>query len=151
MEENDMTNEVFRTLMQAIITIIKDASDKEDAIAKIENLLKKEKQHPSEKDNSKKDENRAADRLPVHRSSLAQSIQQSGSIYKTNPGGDFIATSEAQRRAKKKWEAKAVNRISVKLHKVNDADILEYINRQKNKNGAIKSALRLAIKNEQEN
>ena len=43
MEENDMTNEVFRTLMQAIITIIKDASDKEDAIAKIENLLKKEK------------------------------------------------------------------------------------------------------------
>lgn len=41
--ENDMTNEVFETLMKAIITIIKDASDKEDAIAKIENLLKKEK------------------------------------------------------------------------------------------------------------
>lgn len=41
--ENDMTNEVFETLMRAIITIIKDASDKEDAIAKIENLLKKEK------------------------------------------------------------------------------------------------------------
>ena len=41
--ENDMTNEVFETLMRAIITIIKDASSKEEAVAKIENLLKKEK------------------------------------------------------------------------------------------------------------
>ena len=38
-----MTNEVFRTLMQAIITIVKDASSKEEAAEKIENLLKKEK------------------------------------------------------------------------------------------------------------
>lgn len=41
--DNDMTNEVFETLMKAIITIIKDASSKEEAVAKIENLLKKEK------------------------------------------------------------------------------------------------------------
>ena len=41
--DNDMTNEVFETLMKAIITIIKDASSKEEAVAKIESLLKKEK------------------------------------------------------------------------------------------------------------
>lgn len=67
--DNDMTNEVFETLMKAIITIIKDASSKEEAVAKIENLLKKEKQTTSRK--KLKQEKRAADRLPVHRSSLA--------------------------------------------------------------------------------
>lgn len=41
--ENEMTNEIFETLMRAIITIVKDASSKEEAIAKIENLLKQEK------------------------------------------------------------------------------------------------------------
>lgn len=43
MEYEEMTNEIFETLMKAIITIVKDASSKEEAIAKIENLLKKEK------------------------------------------------------------------------------------------------------------
>lgn len=43
MEYEEMTNEIFETLMRAIITIVKDASSKEEAIAKIENLLKKEK------------------------------------------------------------------------------------------------------------
>ncbi|MFR9280888.1 hypothetical protein [Levyella massiliensis] len=43
MEYEEMTNEIFETLMRAIITIVKDASSKEEAIAKIENLLTKEK------------------------------------------------------------------------------------------------------------
>lgn len=41
--ENDMTNEVFETLMRAIITIVKDASSKEEAVEKLEKLLNKEK------------------------------------------------------------------------------------------------------------
>ena len=61
-------------------------------------------------------------------------------------GGEQKITNNKQTLASKKWESKAVKRISVKLHKVNDADILDYLNRQKNKNGAIKNALRLAIK-----
>lgn len=43
MEYEEMTNEIFETLMRAIITIVKDASSKEEAIEKIENLLTKEK------------------------------------------------------------------------------------------------------------
>lgn len=61
-------------------------------------------------------------------------------------GGRQKITNNKQTLASKKWESKAVKRISVKLHKVNDADILAYIDKQKNKNGAIKDALRLAIK-----
>lgn len=43
MEYEEMTNEIFETLMKSIITIIKDADSKEEAVEKIENLLKKEK------------------------------------------------------------------------------------------------------------
>lgn len=39
MDEN-MTNEQFRTILQMIIQIIKDSEDKNDAIKKIEALLK---------------------------------------------------------------------------------------------------------------
>lgn len=37
----EMTNEQFKTILEMIIQIIKDSSDKEDAIKKIEALLNK--------------------------------------------------------------------------------------------------------------
>jgi len=39
----------------------------------------------------------------------------------------------------------AVERFTLQLHDKNDADIVEYLNRQSNKNGAIKMALREQI------
>lgn len=38
----DMTNEQFRTIIKMIIQIIKDSTDKTDAVKKIEALLPKE-------------------------------------------------------------------------------------------------------------
>lgn len=38
--EDGMTNEQFRTVLEMIIQIIKDSKDKEEALKKIEALLK---------------------------------------------------------------------------------------------------------------
>lgn len=38
----EMTNEQFRTILKMIIQIIKDSSDKFDAITKIEDLVNKD-------------------------------------------------------------------------------------------------------------
>ena len=38
----DMTNEQFKTFIKMIIQIIKDSSDKQDAIKKIEALINKD-------------------------------------------------------------------------------------------------------------
>lgn len=41
-EDEEMTNAVFETLMKAIITIVKDAKSKDEAVKRLEDLLKKE-------------------------------------------------------------------------------------------------------------
>ena len=50
-----------------------------------------------------------------------------------------------------KWEKENTLVISAKLHKKYDADIIEYITKQKSRAETIKTALRLLIKTETEN
>lgn len=50
-----------------------------------------------------------------------------------------------------KWEKENTLVISAKLHKKYDADIIEYITKQKSRAETIKAALRLMIKTETEN
>ena len=50
-----------------------------------------------------------------------------------------------------KWEKENTLVISSKLHKKYDADIIEYITKQKSRAETIKTALRLMIKTETEN
>ena len=47
-----------------------------------------------------------------------------------------------------RYEKKNVTRYTLKLNKNTDSDILEWIAAQPNKHGAIKAAIRLAIKHE---
>lgn len=54
--------------------------------------------------------------------------------------------SEAQTRASKKYEAENVIRISVKLNRNTDADILEALEKSGNKQGFIKESIRAYIK-----
>lgn len=54
--------------------------------------------------------------------------------------------SEAQVRATKKYEAENVVRISVKLNKNTDTDILEALEKSENKQGLIKESIRAYIK-----
>ena len=39
---DEMTNEQFKTILEMIIQIIRDSNDKEDAVKKIEALVKKD-------------------------------------------------------------------------------------------------------------
>lgn len=50
-----------------------------------------------------------------------------------------------------KWEKENTLVISAKLHRKYDADIIEYITKQKSRAETIKTALRLMIKTENEN
>lgn len=54
--------------------------------------------------------------------------------------------SEAQARATKKYEAENVVRISVKLNRNTDADILKALEESENKQGLIKESIRAYIK-----
>lgn len=55
-------------------------------------------------------------------------------------------TSEAQRRAVAKYDAEHTRQIKMKLNIETDADILAWLDRQPNKQGAIKEAIRDKIK-----
>lgn len=57
-----------------------------------------------------------------------------------------MATSEAQRRAVEKYDATHTRQIKMKLNLETDADILAWLDRQPNKQGAIKEAIRDKIK-----
>ncbi len=50
-----------------------------------------------------------------------------------------------------KWEKENTLVISAKLHRKYDADIIEYITKQKSRAETIKTALRFMIKTENEN
>lgn len=50
--------------------------------------------------------------------------------------------SEAQLRAGKKYDAKNTRQIMMKLNLKTDADILQWLDAQDNKQGAIKEAIR---------
>ena len=54
--------------------------------------------------------------------------------------------TEAQKRAKARYEAQAMTQVKLKLHKKNDADILEALERSGNKQGYIKALIRADIK-----
>lgn len=54
--------------------------------------------------------------------------------------------TEAQKRANARYEARAITQVKLKLHKKNDADILEALERSGNKQGYIKALVRADIK-----
>lgn len=55
-------------------------------------------------------------------------------------------TTEAQRRAVAKYDAENTVKILLKLNKKTDADILDWLDRQKSKQGAIKRLIRESMK-----
>ena len=59
--------------------------------------------------------------------------------------GDYMAT-EAQRRAVRKYDAANTVQVHLKLNLKNDADILEWMSKQKTVQGAIKQLIRDKIK-----
>ena len=54
-------------------------------------------------------------------------------------------TSEAQRRAGKKYDAKNTRPFALKLNLKTDADIIRWLDAKENKQGAIKAAIRAII------
>ena len=59
-----------------------------------------------------------------------------------------MAVTEAQYRAQKKYDSTHTKQFQMKLHLVNDADILEWLERQESKQGSIKRLIREAIEKE---
>lgn len=53
--------------------------------------------------------------------------------------------SEAQRRAVERYDAENTRQIKMKLNIKTDADILQWLDAQENKQGAIKAAIRKEI------
>jgi hypothetical protein len=58
------------------------------------------------------------------------------------------AVTEAQYRAQKKYDAAHTKQFQMKLHLENDKDILEWLDRQSSKQGAIKELIRRQIAEE---
>lgn len=56
-----------------------------------------------------------------------------------------MPTTEAQRRASKKYDAENTRQIVMKLNTTTDADILDWLDSRPNKQGAIKEAIRERI------
>ena len=54
--------------------------------------------------------------------------------------------TEAQKRATIKYEKSNIKRVVLKLNKKTDADIIEYLDQQKNVNGKLKDIIREKIK-----
>ena len=54
-------------------------------------------------------------------------------------------TSEAQKKATKRYIKKTYDNVLVRLHKGKDADIISYLDTQQSKQGAIKAAIREKI------
>ena len=58
-------------------------------------------------------------------------------------------TSQAQREAGARYDADMTVRVSLKLNRKTDADILDYLSRQENKQGLIKRLIRERMEREQ--
>lgn len=56
--------------------------------------------------------------------------------------------TEAQYRAQKKYDAAHTKQFQMKLHRENDKDILEWLEKQPSKQGAIKELIRKQIREE---
>lgn len=56
-----------------------------------------------------------------------------------------MAMTEAQLRAQKRYQKRAIAQILVKLHRENDADIIERLAQEPSKNGYIKALIRADI------
>ena len=54
-------------------------------------------------------------------------------------------TSEAQKKASAKWDAANTSQVKLKLHKINDADVIEKLKSVDNKQGYIKELIRADI------
>lgn len=54
--------------------------------------------------------------------------------------------TDAQKRATIKYEKSNIKRVVLKLNKKTDADIIEYLDQQKNVNGKLKDIIREKIK-----
>jgi len=59
-----------------------------------------------------------------------------------------LKITEAQKRATLKYDAKNTRQIKMKLNLTTDADILDWLDAQENKQGAIKEAIRVRISDE---
>lgn len=59
-----------------------------------------------------------------------------------------MPVTEAQYRAQKKYDAAHTKQFQMKLHLENDKDILEWLDRQSSKQGAIKELIRRQIAEE---
>lgn len=53
-----------------------------------------------------------------------------------------MAVSEAQKRAQAKFDAENTVRVSLKLNRRTDADVIAWLEKQPSKSGAIKEAIR---------
>jgi hypothetical protein len=62
--------------------------------------------------------------------------------------GEAMPVSEAQYRAQKKYDAAHTKQFQMKLHLENDKDILEWLEKQPSKQGAIKELIRKQIREE---
>lgn len=58
-----------------------------------------------------------------------------------------MAQTEAEKRAQAKYNARAMRYYSLKLHKVNDADIIAALDEAESVQGYIKRAIRADIEN----
>ena len=54
--------------------------------------------------------------------------------------------TDAQKRATIKYEKSNIKRVVLKLNKKTDADIIDYLDQQKNVNGKLKDIIRKKIK-----
>lgn len=57
------------------------------------------------------------------------------------PRGDKMATSEAQKRATMKYDAKNTKQYHLKLNLTTDAELIEYLEKSGNIQGTIKAAM----------
>lgn len=60
-----------------------------------------------------------------------------------------MPVTEAQYRAQKKYDAAHTRQFQMKLHLENDKDILEWLDRQPSKQGAVKELIRRQIEEEE--
>lgn len=57
-----------------------------------------------------------------------------------------MASTEAQKRAAAKWNAKATKAFTVRFNKETEADLVAWVEAQPNKNEAIKALIREKLK-----
>ena len=61
-----------------------------------------------------------------------------------------MAVTEAQYKAQRKYDKEHIKTFMMRLHRTNDADILNWLDEQTNKQGTIKELIRREIKRNEE-